>query len=84
MLPGVVAQSYYSFTPAVCAFLQAPPLQGRTLVIGWKTWEVRKAVLDQCCQALEKKLSTIFIVLVTKIANCSTRSLVAKEPPGLL
>ena len=37
MLPVVVAQSYYSFTPAVCAFLQAPPLQGRKLVIGWKT-----------------------------------------------
>ena len=46
MLPVVVAQSYYSFTPAVCAFLQAPPLQGRKLVIGWKTREVRKALLD--------------------------------------
>ena len=36
----------YSFTPAVYAFLQAPPLQGRKLVIGWKTWEIRKALLD--------------------------------------
>ena len=46
MLPVVVAQSYYSFTPAVCAFLQARPLLGRKLVIGWKTWEIRKALLD--------------------------------------
>ena len=46
MLPVVVAQSYCSFTPAVCAFLQAPPLQGRKLVIGWKPWEIRKALLD--------------------------------------
>ena len=46
MPPVVVAQSYYSFTPAVCAFLQAKPLQGRKLVIGWITWEVRKALLD--------------------------------------
>ena len=49
-LPVVVAQSYYSFTPAVCApplqEPQAPPLQGRKLIIGWKTWEVRKALLD--------------------------------------
>ena len=37
MLPVVVAQSYCSFTPEVNAFQQAPPLQGRKLVIDWKT-----------------------------------------------
>ena len=69
MLPVVVAQSCYSFTPAVCAFLQAPPLQGRKLVIGWKS-VLRGSKGTPGCRALEKKLSTIFIVLVTKIANC--------------
>ena len=37
MLLVVITHSYYSFTSAVNAFQQAPPPQGRKLVICWKS-----------------------------------------------
>ena len=45
MLPVVVAQPYYSFTSAVNVFQQAPPLQRKKMVIGWKAWELHKALM---------------------------------------
>ena len=64
----VVTHSYYSFMSAVNAFQQAPSLQGRKLVIGWKSWELYKALLDVVELRTVTELFTIFIALVTK--NC--------------
>ena len=64
--PVVIAQPEYSFTSAVNAFQQAPTLQGRKLVIGWKTSGLHKALLDVV------ELPPYSLRLSQKIASCFT------------
>ena len=69
MLPVVVAHSYYSFTSAVHAFQQAPSLQEKKLVIGWKSWELYKALLD-VVEFRTENLPPYSLRLSQKLANC--------------